>query len=69
MGQETSRLVKNQRLLFDMTTTYWRYQRTGHSSFFIYDLYIPLLLISICWILALVAYCMRKSDKTAFKSM
>lgn len=52
-----------------MTTTYWRYQRTGHSSFFIYDIYIPLLLISICWILALVAYCMRKSDKNAFKTM
>lgn len=59
-GQETHGLVKDQRLLFDMTTTPWRYQRTGLSSFFLYDVYIPLLLIGICWILILVAYIWRK---------
>lgn len=67
MGVETYSIVKNQRLLFDMTTMYWRYQRTGQSSFFIYDVYIPLLLIATCWALALVAYCMRRSDKNALK--
>jgi hypothetical protein len=68
MGKETSSLTSTQRRLFDMSTTYWRFQRTGQSSFFIYDVYIPLLLISICWALAIVAYFMRKKDKNALKS-
>ncbi len=60
MGLETSSLTKNQRLLFDMTTIPWRYHRTGQSSFFLYDVYIPLLLIGICWTLVLIAYIWRK---------
>lgn len=68
-GPDTHTLVQNQRLLFDMTTMYWRYHRTGQSSFFIYDVYIPLLLIGICWTLALVTYFLRKQDKNAFKTV
>jgi membrane protein insertase Oxa1/YidC/SpoIIIJ len=52
-----------------MTSTYWRFQRTGQSSFFIYDVYVPLLLITICWALALIAYLLRKNNKNALKSI
>lgn len=36
------------------------------SSFFLYDVYIPLLMITTCWILILVAYIWRKYEKLAF---
>lgn len=52
-----------------MTTIDWRFQRIGASSFFIYDVYIPLILIAVCWTLAIVAYYWRKSDKKAFKKL
>ena len=29
---------------------YWRFQRTGQTSFFIFDVYMPAFLILICWI-------------------
>lgn len=68
-SEETSGLVKDQRRLFDLTTMYWRFQRIGQSSFFIYDVYMPLLLVLTCWVLALIAYIWRRSDKEAFKSI
>lgn len=66
---DTYDLVKGQRRLFDMTTIDWRFQRIGASSFFIYDVYIPLILIFTCWTLAIIAYYCRKSDKNAFKKL
>jgi hypothetical protein len=65
-GPDVHDLVKDERMLFDMTTLYWRFHRTGQSSFFIYDVYIPMMLIVICWTLALVGYCLR--DSYSFKS-
>lgn len=62
-SEETSALVKDQRRLFDLTTISWRFQRIGQSSFFIYDVYMPLLLVLTCWVLALIAYIWRRSDK------
>lgn len=35
---------------------YWRFQRTGQTSFFIYDVYIPMFLICLCWIGMIIAY-------------
>lgn len=35
---------------------YWRFQRTGQTSFFIYDCYMPVFLIILCWILLFIAY-------------
>ena len=48
------------RELFDITTVYWRFQRTGQTSFFIYDVYVPLTVISLCWLVILVRFIMRK---------
>ena len=39
---------------------YWRFQRTGQTSFFIYDCYLPAFLIGLCWIGLIVVYCGRK---------
>lgn len=39
---------------------YWRFQRTGQTSFFIYDVYMPLFLIVLCWIGVIIAYCSTK---------
>jgi hypothetical protein len=66
MGTETASLSKDHRLLFDITSTPWRYQRTGHSSFFLYDAYIPIAVISFCWILLLLAYLWKRCGKASF---
>jgi len=58
-------LTKSERRLFDLTSLYWRFQRTGQTSFFIYDVYVPILLIVICWTCALIAYLLR--NKVSFK--
>ncbi len=39
---------------------YWRFQRTGQTSFFIYDVYMPMFLIFLCWVGVVVAYCCTK---------
>lgn len=66
LGAEIHSITQNQRRLFDLTTIYWRFQRTGQSSFFIYDVYIPILLIVVCWVCVLVAYLLR--NKFSFKA-
>ena len=35
---------------------YWRFQRTGQTSFFIYDCYVPMFLLLVAWILMIIAY-------------
>ena len=66
--QEMHDLTQNQRRLFNLNSLYWRFQRTGMTSFFIYDCYIPLLLICVCWILAIIAKIMIHCNGTNFKS-
>jgi hypothetical protein len=44
------------RALFSTDTMYWRFQRTGQTSFFIYDVYMPMFLISLCWVGLLIAH-------------
>lgn len=39
---------------------YWRFQRTGQTSFFIFDVYLPSFLIALCWAAAIVSYCAKK---------
>lgn len=60
-------LTKDSRRLFNMNSIYWRFHRTGQSSFFIYDVYIPLLLIVICWITVLIGYILRRCNKNNLK--
>ena len=45
-----------ERLLFSTNTMYWRFQRTGQTSFFIFDVYVPMFLIGLCWIALLIAH-------------
>jgi hypothetical protein len=52
----TTDLPDNNRLLFSTNSMYWRFQRTGQTSFFIYDVYIPMILIGLCWIGMLIAH-------------
>jgi hypothetical protein len=50
----------NNRTLFDTSTIGWRFERTGHTSFFIYDTYINIFLMVLCWILLAIAhYCIK----------
>ena len=67
LGSEMHNLTKTQRRLFDMTSIDWRFQRTGMSSFFLYDVYIPLLIIGIIWILAIVAKLLHRYAQFKFK--
>ena len=48
--------IENKRVLFSTDTMYWRFQRTGQTSFFIYDCYIPIILIVTCWVFLIIAY-------------
>lgn len=43
------------RSLFSTDSMYWRFQRTGQTTFFIYDCYVPIFLLVVCWILLAVA--------------
>lgn len=44
------RLLEQRRVLFDANNIEWRFARTGHTSFFLYDTYPVLALLAICWI-------------------
>ena len=57
-------LTYPQRRLFDLQTLPWRFQRTGMTSFFIYDVYIPILLMVVVWILGIVGRVLRKHYKS-----
>jgi hypothetical protein len=63
------RLLSSDRKLFDIRTVHWRYQRTGQTSFFLYDCYIPIMLISICWIGALVGHILKTRYNYNFVSI
>ena len=65
-------VVKNARLLeerklFNVQSVDWRFQRTGHTSFFIFDCYIQIFMIVLCWLLLLIGYCMNKKKPLLFK--
>lgn len=42
--------------MFSTDSMYWRFQRTGYTSFFIYDCYVPVFLIVLCWISLLIVH-------------
>ena len=52
-------LTKEQRRLFDLTQVHWRFARTGQSSFFLYDAYVPVFIIALCWVGALIAHVLK----------
>lgn len=60
-------LTKNQRRLFDLNSLSWRFQRTGMTTFYIYDVYIPLLLITTVWLMALIAKILKDCKGYNFK--
>lgn len=48
------------RTLFETSKINWRFLRTGHTSFFIFDTYINLFLMVLCWILLAIShYCIQ----------
>lgn len=62
----SSRLL-TERKLFNIADVEWRFERTGHTSFFIFDTYLQILLIVFCWILLLIGYCINKNKPLDFK--
>ena len=71
VSSEMSELTKDQRRLFNLNSIYWRFQRTGMTTFFIYDVYIPLILITVLWTLVLIAKLLTKyrgSNFSKYKS-
>lgn len=54
--RDAQEITNEPRSLFSTDSMYWRFQRTGQTSFFIYDCYIPIFLIVACWILIIIAY-------------
>ena len=51
-------------MLFDAQKVDWRFQRTGHSSFFIFDCYMNIFLIVLCWALVIIGQCVIKKKKS-----
>jgi hypothetical protein len=51
---ENSRLL-GERKTFEIDSLYWRFYRTGFTTFFLYDCYMQMLLIVISWVLIIVA--------------
>lgn len=47
--------------MFEVDSLYWRFYRTGFTTFFMYDCYLQMLLIVISWILIVVANRLEKS--------
>lgn len=64
---KNSRLLESSRLLFDTNSIEWRFARTGHTSFFIFDVYPILALIGVSWILLIISYCINKHKPLLFK--
>lgn len=66
---KNARLLQQQqrRTLFDVNTLEWRFLRTGHTSFFIFDTYGVIFLILFCWLLVLIGYCANKHKPLLFK--
>lgn len=56
-----------ERSLFDIHSVEWRFQRTGHTSFFIFDSYAQIFMIVLCWVLVLIGYCVNKHKPLLFK--
>ena len=46
-----------------MDEMYWRFNRTGFTTFFIYDCYMQMFLIAFSWLLVLVARCLENRAK------
>ncbi|CAM6005590.1 unnamed protein product [Sphagnum balticum] len=55
----SSRLME-ERTLFDINNLDWRFRRTGQTSFFIYDCYMQIVLLAVCWVVLLLAQVIEK---------
>ncbi len=55
------------RMLFDVNQIQWRFLRTGHTSFFIFDTYGVIFLVIFCWLLLIIGYCANKHKPLLFK--
>lgn len=60
---QNSRLLLDRRVLFDVNQLEWRFLRTGHTSFFLFDTYPVLILLAICWILMVLLHCLQRTQK------
>jgi hypothetical protein len=62
-----SRLLHQLRQLFNIYSIEWRFARTGHTSFFIYDTYGIVIMLIFCWIILLIGYLLNKKQPRLFK--
>lgn len=53
--------------MFDTSSIEWRFARTGHTSFFIFDAYPILALLAISWIAIIIIFCLRKKNPHFFR--
>ena len=60
--QNIDSLLNTSRLLLksDGKPSLWRFTRTGHNSYFLFDTYIQLALLVLCWLILLVLHLIRK---------
>lgn len=59
---QKSRLLQERRA-FELDEMYWRFHRTGFTTFFIYDCYAQMLLIALSWLLVIVARCLENKAR------
>jgi hypothetical protein len=50
-------------MLFNTSSVDWRFLRTGHTSFFIFDCYMNIFMIILCWALVIIGQCVIKKKK------
>jgi hypothetical protein len=48
------RLLNAERRLYDTSSTYWRYERTGFTTFFFVDCSSQLILIAVVWLMVFI---------------
>ena len=48
--------ARQPRRLFSTDSLFWRFQRTGQTSFFVFDCYMTAFLIALCWVGLLVVH-------------
>lgn len=64
---KNSRLLQNRRALFDTNSIEWRFARTGHTSFFIFDTYPVIVMVVVCWLLVVLGYCLNRHKPLLFR--
>lgn len=52
---QNARMLGPARFTLESADIFWRFERTGFTTFFLFDCYLQILLLAFCWVLVLLA--------------